>query len=477
MLKRILGLLVVLSWLFALPCVAAELNYNAGPGQMMAKNLPDAVTDGTAKLVGPKSASQTMRVSIQLPIQNKAKLDQLVSDLYDPKSPNFHKWLTVEQVIAQFAPSQDDYNAVINFAESNGLKVEKQWPSRDNLGVSGTVANIEKAFNVKMNVYQHPTENRTFYSNDRTPVVNLPFPLAHVAGLDNYSIFRPVSQRQGTAQTSNATQQDPQAVAYTPSQIRTAYGLDSSNTGAGQTVGVFIVGGYNPTAITQFFSQYSIPYTGTITPIAIGSLTTTCTNGSCEIYNQAYSTEVEIDVEMVALMAPSANINVYCSQQGLDWSQAFEQMKADGNTVKVFSMSMAVSQDDPTDDVVLEEMAAQGQSLFVASGDGGPYSTSYHYTIWPAECHYVTDVGGTSLVLNADNTWNSEVVWNGSGGGYYPPDNIGIPSYQDPNIITPANGGSTTYRNIPDVAALADMRRVCVEAIPLVLHVSGGMKM
>ena len=50
---------------------------------------------------------------------------------------------------------------------------------------------IETAFNVAMGVYQHPTENRTFYAPDREPTVDLPFPLWHISGLDNYSIPHP----------------------------------------------------------------------------------------------------------------------------------------------------------------------------------------------------------------------------------------------------------------------------------------------
>ena len=53
--------------------------------------------------------------------------------------------------------------------------------------VKGTVAAIEKAFHVTMGVYQHPTENRTFFAPDREPTVDLPFQLWHISGLDNYS--------------------------------------------------------------------------------------------------------------------------------------------------------------------------------------------------------------------------------------------------------------------------------------------------
>ena len=53
--------------------------------------------------------------------------------------------------------------------------------------------------------------------------------------------------------------------------------------------------------------------------------------------------------------------------------------------------------------------------------------------------------------------WVSETVWVDGGGGYYTPDAIPIPSWQQlAGVITSANGGSTTLRNSPDVAAEAE---------------------
>ncbi len=58
--------------------------------------------------------------------------------------------------------------------------------------VKGTVSAIETAFHLKMRIYQHPTEKRTFYAPDREPTTNLNFPLWHISGLDNYSIPHPM---------------------------------------------------------------------------------------------------------------------------------------------------------------------------------------------------------------------------------------------------------------------------------------------
>src|SRR6202023_2248839 len=95
--------------------------------------------------------------------------------------------------------------------------------------------------------------------------------------------------------------------------------------------------------------------------------------------------------------------------------------------------------------------AAQGQSFFQASGDDGAYGSG---PFPPADDPFVTAVGGTSLVTSRPTgAWVSESTWVGSGGGVSA--NYAIPSWQH-GMDMSANGGSSTMRNVPDVAVLAD---------------------
>ena len=82
------------------------------------------------------------------------------------------------------------------------------------------------------------------------------------------------------------------------------------------------------------------------------------------------------------------------------------------------------------------------------------------YSAFPAGDPYVTGVGGTSLTTaGAGGAWQSETAWQGSGGGINS-DGFAIPSYQIP-FINSLNQGSTTLRNIPDVAAQATGTYYC----------------
>ena len=67
-----------------------------------------------------------------------------------------------------------------------------QPPSKNRLivPVEGTVAQINAAFNVSMGLYQHPTENRTYFSPDREPSLSASVPIAHIEGMNSFSLPR-----------------------------------------------------------------------------------------------------------------------------------------------------------------------------------------------------------------------------------------------------------------------------------------------
>src|SRR6202034_2690623 len=85
------------------------------------------------------------------------------------------------------------------FARENGFTVTDTPDNRLIVPVTGAVEQIERAFHVTLNVYRHPTENRTFYSPDQEPSLALGVPLAHIAGLDNFSIPRHALTKAATA--------------------------------------------------------------------------------------------------------------------------------------------------------------------------------------------------------------------------------------------------------------------------------------
>src|SRR6516165_4227377 len=170
------------------------------PLQVLHNHVRPVVANKQAVPVSFLPPTQHLNLAIILPLRNQTELTGLLSRLYDPSSPDYRQFLTVAQFTERFSPTEQDYQAILNFAEANGLTVTDKPANRLLIDVNGSVAQIEKAFHVRMTVYQHPTENRTFYSPDREPSLDLTVPVAHIAGLNNFSIPRPNLKRSSLEQ-------------------------------------------------------------------------------------------------------------------------------------------------------------------------------------------------------------------------------------------------------------------------------------
>ena len=425
--------------------------------QALRNHVRPEVTSGKAPLIGAMPLTQTMQVSIVLPLRNQADLDSLLSRLYDPSSPDFHHFLSVDAFTQRYGPTLSDYQAVVDFAQAHGFTVTGAPANRLVVPLSGTVDEIESAFNVRMNTYQHPTENRTFFSPDREPSVNLSVPIAHIAGLDSFSpphpaVIPPVAGPQ--AQIANVTGSGPGG-SYLGSDMRTAYYGGTALDGNGQSVGLLEFDGYNISDVNSTFTNAGQTYNVAINNVLLdGATGLPITSGG--------TAEVVLDIVQAIGMAPGlSQVRVYMGA-GTDDANLLNSMASE-NIAKQISSSWSWQPADPsTDDVFFKEFAAQGQSFFTASGDEGAYDAAISPFFYPQEDAYVTAVGGTHLTTNgAGGAWDSESAWNsapfdpyGSGGGISP-DSIAIPSWQN-GVANTSNAGSTTLRNIPDVAMEGD---------------------
>jgi N-acetylneuraminic acid mutarotase len=433
----------------AIACAAALLlcwaPAQAQPSrQVLHGHVRAVVSSGRAALVGSLPAGRELGVSIVLPLRNQAGLTALLAGLYDPSSPNYRHFLSVEQFTGQFGPTADDYQAVIDFARSKGLTVTDTPANRLHVPVRGTVAQIEKAFNVSMKVYLHPTEKRTFFSPDREPSLDLGVRVAHIAGLNDFSIPRPMLKRAITAQPAGSFTGSGPGGAFLGSDMRAAYYGGTGLTGSGQAIGLLEFDGYNLSDVNLTFGNAGQSYSVPIENVLLDGATGAPVSGD--------DGEEVLDIVQAIGVAPGlSQVRVYIGNSDVDILSAM----ASENIAKQISISWTWLPEDPaTDDVFFQEMAAQGQSVFAASGDDGTFDP-YDNNFYPAEDAFVTAVGGTVLYTNgAGGSWSSETAWSHSGGGISP-DGIAIPSWQA-GVANAANGGSSTLRNVPDVAMEAD---------------------
>ena len=439
------------AWLFS--CVALctfALSFaapaSAGQRLTLTGHVPDAVATGQAVRIGVLPGTQRMNLAISLPLRNEAGLDEFLQQLYDPGSPSYRQYLSVGQFTDRFGPSLADHDALVRFLQANGLNVTRTRANRLVVDFEGSVADIENAFHVTMGVYRHPTENRDFYSPDREPTLDLDVPVLHITGLDNFTLPHAKNVRSSAPDAGSKTTGSGPHGQFVGSDLRAAYYGSGPLTGTGQSVGLYELAGYELSDVSRYFKTLNQPFEVPVVGVSLNGVPLKCPPPACDDSEQA------LDIEMAISMAPGLQqVVVYVGSSDVS---IFGQMATD-DTSKQLSCSWGWKDDETRLDPIFKEFAAQGQTLFVATGDSG--SGTPGDVVWPADDPYVMAVGGTDLTTNGPGgSWKAETGWSGSAGG--PSKNgIPIPGYQLlPGVINSSNGGSTTLRNYPDVAAEAN---------------------
>jgi hypothetical protein len=436
--------------------------------QLLHGHVPPAIARFHLQPMSRLPATNRLNLAIGLPLRNQDALNKLLAEIYDPASTNYHRYLTPEQFVAQFGPAEQDYQSLINFAKTNGLMVTATYPNRLLLDVNGSAATVEKVFHLTLSVYQHPTENRKFYAPDTEPSIDFNVPVLHVSGLDNFSIPHPASlkknpQKNSPAGVVTASGSGPSG-SYLGNDFRAAYAPDVTLDGTGQQVGLLEFDGFYSNDIAAYETLAGISPVSIQTNLLNGFNGTPTSNANSVL-------EVSLDIEMAISMATNlASVVVFeAGPSGTFDSILNSMVSSNYYSIKQFSSSWGNggSPPDVNADQIFTNMAVQGQSFFQASGDGDAWVNS----IWvPAASPCVTSVGGTTLTMNGSGaSYASETVWNlgydppawspngngywGSGGGVST--SYSIPSWQQGiNMVT--NQGSTTMRNIPDVAMTAN---------------------
>ncbi len=436
----------------------ANIVCQAQPQPFLTRHVPAVVANGKAQLVGHLPADQVMRFDIVMPLRDQTGLDIFLQQLYDPSSIFFHQFITPEEFTARFGPSDQDWETMVNFAKASGFQIFSGTRDERDLRVTGTVANVEKAFHLTLGIYQDPNENRTFFSPDREPSVDLPFALWHVSGLDSYikkhsmlvnkhDYAKKHGMNPDEVIKPDATTGSCPSASFCASDMRAAYYGGTALTGTGQTVGLFEYEGTNLSDLALYYKNagQTEPFVPTV--ISVDGTSTTSSDdieqtldmgqamgmapGLTMVYNYVGSTDTAILSAMVANVVAPISKQIGCS-----WGWT-----ADVSTLNPY----------------FEQMGTQDQNFFAASGDSGYWHGTGNSAPWPADDAYVVGVGGTDLTTSgAAGPWASEGGWTDSGGGITT-NSVPIPSWQQlTGVINSSNAGSTTLRNGPDVSANAN---------------------
>ena len=290
------------------------------------------VPPGLARVqpLGRLEPLRRLNLAVGLPLRNRQALTHLLQAICDPASPRFRQYLTPEQFTSNFGPTEQDYEAVAAFLGAHGLTVTTRHPNRLLLSVSGTVADIEQAFHLNLNLYPHPDEARTCYAPDTEPVLDLAAPVLHISGLDNYRLPRPalvapVDRPPGPTPHLGAGPNG----AYMGNDFRAAYVPGVSLDGAGQAVGLLEFDGFYANDITAYETKAALP-TVPLQTVLLDSF-----DGAPGKANN----EVALDIEMAISMAPGlSKVIVYEAGPQGNGDDVLNRMATD-NSAKQLSSS------------------------------------------------------------------------------------------------------------------------------------------
>jgi subtilase family serine protease len=404
-----------------------------------------------------------------------AEEEEFLQELMTPGSPQFHKFLTPDQWNARFAPSLADEQAVVDWANSQGLTVTHRFPNRLIVDVEAPVPTIEKALQVTINNYL--LDGYVHFANEREPAIpaNLSAIIRSVGGLHNFPQMHPAAFDQkippgpmynpgpvvGVGQTHHAdgnraeferartashANDEPNITNgnYDPTDIYSSNAYDytalqnqghccNPNHVAGgappessialATFGnLHVDGSGHLTDLVGFHNQY--PYLAlNVTTVPIdggpGSCTVTatqpCNNDGETALDSEWSTATS---NSFGSYLDTAQIWVY--EDGGSAEDMYNQMLTDGHA-KIFSTSWSCTEisgcsgsEMDSRHAIFNNMVGVGWTLMTASGDRGSTDNCSAVGVsYPASDPDVIGVGGTLLRLFSNSTFQSEVAWTG----------------------------------------------------------------
>lgn len=399
-----------------------------------------------ARAVGAMPPDEEVRVSVI--VKRKQPLD--LANLQG-------RHLSRTEFASKYAASAAAFDQLRSFASQHGLSVDEGASSleRRTLMLTGTAAKMQQAFGVELQQVEHDGRHYRIHQQPVSMPQECASMVDAVLGLDT----RPQAQSH-LRKLKDLRPAAAGAQSYLPRQIAEFYSFPTDVDGNGETIGILeLGGGFTTTDIQQYFQNQNItPPQVVAVSVDGGTNSPTNPNGA--------DSEVMLDIEVAASVAPEAKIAVYFTP---NTDQGFIDALTTAihdttNHPSVISISWGGPESSWTQqamtalDDACQSAAALGVSITVACGDSGStdgVSDGANHVDFPASSPHVLACGGTKITVSG-TTLTNEVVWNdeaqsggATGGGVSSV--FALPTWQQKaNVPGATNGGSG--RGLPDVA-------------------------
>jgi subtilase family serine protease len=431
-----------------------------------------------AKFLSATDPAKEISVVLSLPLGDSKGAAEFVQLVSTPGDPLYKHYITPQEYAARFGANAADYAALKEWATASGLKITHESSARTILTVSGTAAQFETLFKTQINNYRSG-DGSEFYTASIKPTIPsaVASRISGVIGLTDSvrygmqvpKIAKTFGENDAAVIGTDTAGGTGPGGAYAPKDLRAVYNIPSLGGFSSQTVAVFAQGGFYASDVKKYFTKMNLKEP----PIKFVSVD--YSDGS--VNDPGIELEAVTNIDMIVAINPDVKeVLVYEDARdnfAVALLDAIDQVGTD-NKAQVFMISYGADEkwqqafdEMAQENTALMQLAAQGITVIASASDKGAYGnigweflpkTLDQYD--PATQPLVTCIGGTSLYTNESKIYVGEQVWNdlaiqagATGGGisvYW-----ALPSWQKPFMVT-ANGGSSSFRNIPDVSAVAD---------------------
>ncbi|MGH8781863.1 S53 family peptidase [Paraburkholderia sp.] len=425
-------------------------------------------------------ANESVHVVVTLKLRDQKGLDSFIDQVNRPGSPNYRQYLTPDQILSTYAPTEAQANAVVQYLTRAGFTNVHVAKNRMLVSADGTAATVKAAFNTSLRRFSQA--GRPVYANasDAQVPAALGDIVDSVQGLQNavtahtnYVINEPgaSASTQASVSARTAAAATPVLTGHNPVEFSNLYAAGSTPTASATTVGIISEGD-----LTQTLSDLRTFTTNN--GLAAVSTKVVQTGAPGSDYSDTDGTvEWNLDSQSIVGAAGGAVKQlVFYDAPSMslgDITDAYNQAVSD-NVAKVINVSLGVCEasahqqgSQSADDSIFKIAMAQGQTFSVSAGDHGVYECQGGYppsnlrtysVSEPATSPYVISVGGTALYTtngkyDHETTWNSGLDQYGSlwatGGGVSKYE--AAPSWQ--SSVT-----NNQARVVPDIGFDADNR-------------------
>ncbi len=323
-----------------------------------------------------------MLLQLRRPAERERALEQFIEQLHDRSSPNFHHWLSAQELGQRYGLAHRDLDAITRWLKAYGFAVNRTYPAGVTIDFSGTAGQVREAFHAEIHYLEkNGVRHIANMTDPRIPAALAPA-IAGVVSLNNF-MPHPMNRPRPGYTVSSSEQ------LVVPADLATIYNFTplykAGYSGQGQTIAIIQDSdAYNyPGDWDTFRSTFGLASAypgGSLTQIHPGG----CTDPGVIANTDA---ETAIDVEWSSAAAPNAAIELAsCADTTTNFGGfiAMQNLLSSSPPPAIMSISFGDSETDLGASAnayiysLYQQAVTEGVSVFVSAGDEGAAASDYN---------------------------------------------------------------------------------------------------